>query len=558
MLNPLSILLLLPILQDVGVDRRNDYDVDLYRLDLKVEPQEKRISGRVGVEFVVTSESMSSLVLDIGPALKAEKAWLLDQALEKGWKGKDLKWKQEAASLDIQLGRKAKKGERLSVAIQYSGSPRGGRFSGFHWAKTPTGKPWINTSCQGPGAQSWWPCKASFFHPEDKPDRGMLIEYTVPKGLTAVANGRLLRSKASDDGKWTTWSWRHEYPLCTYSVTMNVAPYVHKKIPLKIKGTGVDSFEYWVLPENVEKADLQFEDVPGMLAIYAKAFGPFPFPKSKFALVETNFWGMEHSTAVAYGSSYPKWLKKRGKRDRYGSRNRFYDYILIHESAHEWWGNGVSAKTWGDFWIHEGFGTYAEAVYLEGTRGRKEANRWFRTIRGMAMGPKARLFRGKNVNSGQAYAGVIYYKGAWVLNTLRTYVDDDIVWWKTVRDFNMAFRYKNANTADFQAILEKNTGKKWKRFFDQWIYQAGVPKLTGTIQATKKALVIDIENNTRAGRVYHLPLDITWIEGGKEKKLRLWLEPGQTKKSIPTQKKPKDIHLPTLDHILCGRRIKIS
>ncbi len=444
--------------------------------------------------------------------------------------------------------------------MQYSGSPRGRGFSGFHWAKTPSGKPWINTSCQGPGAQSWWPCKASFFHPEDKPDRGMLIEYTVPKGLTAVANGRLLGSKKSKDGQWTTWSWRHEYPLCTYSVTLNVAPYVHRKVKLSVKGTGVDSFEYWVLPENVKKADVQFEEVPGMLAVYAKAFGPFPFPKSKFALVETNFWGMEHSTAVAYGSSYPKWRKKEGLPPdrRYGRRNRFYDYILIHESAHEWWGNGVSAKTWGDFWIHEGFGTYAEAVYLERTKDRKVADRWFASIRGMAMSPQGRLFRGKNVNSAEAYAGVIYYKGAWVLNTLRTYVNDDAVWWKTVKDFNMAFRYKNANTSDFQAILEKNTGKKWDRFFREWIYQKGIPKITGTLEPTSKGLVVDIKNSTSGERVWNVPLDITWKESGALQKMRLWLAPGMTQKTLPTQAKPTDIQFPTLNRILCGHRLKIK
>lgn len=558
MLQPLAVLFLIPLLQAAATDHRNDYDVQLYRLDLEVQPETKLISGRVGMEFHVTADSMSRVDLDIGKALKAEQAWILDQPLEKGWAGRKLQFEQAAGSLQIQLAQPAKKGERLAIAIRYSGSPRGRGFSGFHWAKTPSGKPWINTSCQGPGAQSWWPCKASFFHPEDKPDRGMLIEYTVPKGLTAVANGRLLGSKKSKDGKWTTWSWRHEYPLCTYSVTLNVAPYLHRKIPLKVKGTGLDSFEYWVLPENIEKADLQFKDVPEMLAIYSKAFGPFPFPKSKFALVETNFWGMEHSTAVAYGSSYPKWLQKHGKRDPHGSRNKFYDYILIHESAHEWWGNGVSARTWGDFWIHEGFGTYAEGVYLEATRGRKEADRWFRTIRGMAMGPQARLFRGKNVDSGQAYSGVIYYKGAWVLNTLRTFVDDDEVWWKTIRDFNMAFRYKNAETADFQAILEKNTGKEWKQFFDEWVYQPGVPKLTGTITATKEGIVVDLDNAQRTGRVYHLPLDITWLEGRKEKKTRLWLGPGETKKVIPTQRKAKEVHLPTLDRILCGRRIEIS
>src|SRR5204862_6726107 len=127
-------------------------------------------------------------------------------------------------------------------------------------------------------------------------------------------------------------------------------------------------------------AKLQFADVPKMLAVYEERFGPFPFPKSKYALVETTFWGMEHSTAVAYGSSFPAWCKKEGKPDPFASANRFFDYILVHESAHEWWGNAVSAKSWGHFWIHEGFATYAESVYVEETQGEAALARYFASI----------------------------------------------------------------------------------------------------------------------------------------------------------------------------------
>src|SRR5690606_22198386 len=161
---------------------------------------------------------------------------------------------------------------------------------------------------------------------------------------------------------WQTFRYVHPYPLETYSVTLNAAPYVKVEAHLPIEGGGEAGvpFVYYVLPENAEKAALQFQDVPGMIDAFTRAFGPWPVPESKIGLVETNFWGMEHSSAVAYGSSYPAWCEQAGETDPYASRNRYFDYILVHEMAHEWWGNAVSATEWGHFWIHEGFGTYAE------------------------------------------------------------------------------------------------------------------------------------------------------------------------------------------------------
>ena len=161
-------------------------------------------------------------------------------------------------------------------------------------------------------------------------------------------------------------------------MTLNVGPYVVGESELEVPGLADPvPFLYYVLPENAEKAALQFQDVPELVRIDSEAFGPFPFPESEFGLVETSFWGMEHSTAVAYGSSYPAWCKAHDERDRCAGRNRWFDFILVHEVAHEWWGNSVSAEDWGHFWIHEGFGTYAEGVYVERKFGRVEADRYF-------------------------------------------------------------------------------------------------------------------------------------------------------------------------------------
>ncbi len=471
--------------------------------------------------------------------------------------GKALEFERPGSSLRCKLQKKLGKGDRFRIGISYSGS--GGRRGvvGFYWAKTKGGKPWINTSCQGPGAHSWWPCKASYYHPEDKPEH-LYVNLDVPDGLYAVSNGRLLaREKRKDKGR-EVFRWQHDYPLETYAVTVNVAPYVVVEKELQLEGIeGKLPFIYYVLPENAEKAKLQFQQVPEMLKIFGKAFGPFPFPKSKFALVEVNFWGMEHSTAVAYGSSYPAWCKKTGSPDRYARRNRYFDYILIHESAHEWWGNAVSAANWGNFWVHEGFATYSEAVYVEFTQGREVADRYLATIKRIASGP-GRLFRGKNKASGQAYSVLIYYKGAWVLNTLRHYVNDDAVWWKTLRDFNIQFRYKNAVTEDFRAILEKNTGRDWKQFFDEWFYGSGSPRLSGTVGVDGKKIVVSVDNRSRSEAGFHVPLDLAWKEGGREQKKRIMLEPGKNELAIDTARTPTDLRVVNLHRVLGRHKVEVD
>jgi len=442
-------------------DPRTRYDVLTYRLDVRVDPATKTLSGTVAVEARVTADALGAIELDLKPTFAVASVAELAGAIEPGSSlaGTALTFAHEKSSLVCKFSAPKHKGDLVRVAITYSGKPVArDSFAGFHWSKTADGKPWICTSCQDEGSASWWPSKDSFFHPEDKPER-VFENYRVPQGLYAVGNGRLTGREPSAD-ETETFHWVHEYPLETYSVTLDVAPYVvvereldllEPDAPNKVESPGATGphdapdvpaapasrgtakagdklpFLYYVLPEHAEKAALQFQDVPGMLAAYTHAFGPFPFPKSKYALVETSFWGMEHSTAVAYGSSFPKWIAEHDGKDPYASRNAQFDYILVHESAHEWWGNGVSAKTWGDFWIHEGFATYAEAVYLESVQGvdaaQKHMDSWKRSI-----GKKSRLFRGENVNSEQAYDLVLYAKGAWVLHTLRWYVDDDAAW----------------------------------------------------------------------------------------------------------------------------------
>jgi aminopeptidase N len=541
-----------------GVDPRSAYDVDTYRLDLSVDPATKTLSGTVGVDVHVTADETSEIVLDLAQGFEVSGVLRLDRPVDSSGvlAGAALEFTYTAPLLYCRLPNAAKKGESVRLAVAYSGSPRSrDSFTGFHWKTTADGKPWITTSCQDTGSASWWPSKDSYFHPEDKPAR-VFENYTVPVGLYAVGNGRL-ESREVHANETETFRWVHEYPLETYSIALNVAPYVVVEKKLDIEGVEAPlEFIYYVLPENAEKAALQFQDVEPMIEAYSAAFGPFPFPKAKYALVETSFWGMEHSTAVAYGSSYPAWLALHGGKDPHGSRNKYFDYILVHESAHEWWGNAVSAKTWGDFWIHEGFATYAEDVYLERVKGRETADRHMQSWKS-SVGKSSRLYRGENVDSGSAYNINLYSKGAWVLHTLRTYVANDAQFFGALRAFNLEYRYKNASTDDFRAIVERETKREWKRFCDEWVYGKGYPKLDGTVRIEGTDLVLDVTVSATSETSFHVPLDVALDGADGMRSLRIELEPGHNERRIAVGERAA-ARLSTIQAILCDSLLKVE
>ncbi len=563
-----------PVQEDAPkVDLRDGYDVQGYRLDIEVFPESKTVQGTVAIEFEVGDAPLETFVCDLwsgnekNPGLKVESV-VLDR-----WNGIpnnpsvrhpepiELEFTHTDDQIRCVLPQALTKNSSFpAIKIAYSGTPgRQSGFTGFHWEQTADGSPWIGTSCQGTGAHWWWPCKSSFYNPEDKHEQ-LFVNATVPKGLYAVSNGKLIgRTVSGEEGKEReTFSWHNPYGCETYAVTLNIAPYVVVESELKVEGLEDKvPFIYYVLPENAEKAAVQFTEVPELVSIFSDAFGPYPFPKAKFGLVETSFWGMEHSTAVAYGSSYPLWCEQTGAKDRYASRNRFFDYILVHEVAHEWWGNAVSAANWGHFWIHEGFATYAEAVYLEKRYGRERADEYFAQTRTNPVS-KQSLFRGHNKNSGEAYSGLIYSKGALVLNTLRHYVDNDVAWWKSLREFNLSARGGHAETEQFQAILEKNTGREWTQFFEQWFYGTGLPTLTGSVKVAGDKLLIDIDNPNDHGRSFNVPLLIRFDLNEQEANFRIELEPGENKRELALPGEIKNLRLPYLNRIAGHHSIEID
>jgi aminopeptidase N len=543
-------------------DARTDYDVEAYALELDVDPDARRIAGRVLISAGVTAESLRSLELDLGAELELEGVRLLEPGPPGAFAPREERGARPLATsragdrLACALERPLERGRRFTLEVRYAGSPRAlNNFDGFHWSTTPSGAPWVATSCQSLGAFTWWPCKASYFHPADRPER-VRVELLVPAGLVGVSNGLLVERERLADGRGR-FRWELDAPISTYNVTLDVAPYVELSGELSLPGLAAPvAYQWFVLPEDVDKARLQFADVPGILTAFSAAFGPWPFPDAKVGLVQTPFWGMEHSTAVAYGSSFPAWIAAHGGEDRYAVRNRDFDFILVHELAHEWWGNSLAAADWGDFWLHEGFASYAEGVYVEHLRGREAADAYFAHVR-RSVPRGGSLYRGAGSSAGEAYSGLLYGKGALVLDTARHYLADDEVWWRSLREFHARHRRGSATTEDFRAVLEELSGRDWQRFFAEWVYGQGVPRLRGSVRCVDAGLELDLDNAPAAPEGFQVPLDLTWRETGQPRSQRLWLEPGETRLTIPTAVRPTDVRVVHLERVLGKHKLEV-
>ncbi len=512
-------------------DLRTHYDVTYYRLDLQVMPESKSLAGIGVVQGRVLVDALPRVVIDLKRLYQVE--GVHEVPLDCGDAkhvplGKRLTFTRHEDQVIVTLPSPAAKGTSFAVAVRYRGTPKQSAkgFTGVHFRETPSGKPWINTSVQGVGSAAWWPSKDSFYYPGDKHDV-MDLNITVPAGLVAACNGELTKAERVKGGR-VRYRWHHPYGCCTYSIALNVAPYVELKDSVVLPGIErAVPIRYYILPKDVAKAKIQFAQVPELLKVYGEKFGPFPFPDAKFSLVQTNYWGMEHSTIVAYGSSFPAALKP-GEPDRWASRNKWFDYILVHEVAHEWWGNAVSATDWGHFWVHEGFGTFAEVVWVEHVHGHDKMHKYVGEL-GLRVRDGSPVHRPNHKTGAAAYSSNIYYKGAGVLHQLRWVMGEE-PFWKAVKRFHLAFRYKNASTEDFQRVCEEEADAKLGWFFKQWVYGTGRPAMRASIEREgEETVLITHSSNEHTATQFRWPVRLTIDRGGAGDTpdvVTHWIEPG--------------------------------
>lgn len=469
---------------------RANNDLLFYHLDVRVDPAAKTIRGTNTIRFRMLADG-TRIQLELTPVLTIESVRLRDR---------DLKFTREGTTFFVDFPRTLKRDRTYEIQVAYGGQPKEiGRFGGMVFKTDPQGRPFIVTSCEDEGASVWWPNKDQW---KDEPQQGVEVSIAVPNALTAVSNGRLLGKRDLHDG-YTRWDWRVTYPINNYDVSLDIADYVHFSDKL-----GSLDLDYYVLPENLEKAKVQFAQAKPMLQIFDKYFGPYPFARDGYKLVEVPYSGMEHQSAVAYGNGYHN---SYGKGDWTGvGISPKFDFIIVHESGHEWFGNSVTAADRADMWIHEGFTTYMEDVFVEAMYGHDAAIRYVNGYRAKVRNDRPILQpRGINQDPSQDQ----YFKGTLFLNTLRSVVNDDAKWFATLHDLATHFAYKTILTEDVIAFMNAHLGADYTPLFNAYLRYTQVPTLqlryndaAGTVDYRWSTPEADFNMPVRAGDPQHWTL----------------------------------------------------
>ncbi len=512
--------------RDTGGPLRPDqaaFDVQHYDLALQVLPEEREIHGQLSARFKAVEE-LEQVVLDLDPALRVAAVVAAD--------GVELAFRHQQGLLFIELPAAVAAGAVFELTIDYGGVPRSAPRppweGGFQWERTPSGEHWIATSCQMEGADLWWPCKD---HPSDKAE-SMDLHIRVPAPLVVASNGRAAGVDEHDDGT-RTFHWQVTTPIANYCVALNIAPYVEVSAPFTSIGGEAMKVTFWALPQHREQAAGILPQFLDHLAWFEQRLGPYPFRADKYGIAETPHLGMEHQSIIAYGN-------------RFQPHKFEYDWLHHHELSHEWFANLVTAPDWNDFWIHEGFGSYMQKLYIEELRGRDAYREYLGDVRGQILNAKAVAPREPR-SSGQMYfvsldAPVgqrvsdndIYYKGEWVLHTLRWLIGDQAMFralrlmcYPTVESEwatdGSASHFMT--TDDVQALFERESGMDLGWFFELYLRQPQLPELK-IVRESGRLLV---EWLVPDGQVCLLPVEV-FISGSP---YRLELPGGRGELQLP-------------------------
>ena len=448
---------------------RANNDLLYYDLDIRVNPEKKFISGKNTIRFKMLKDD-TRIQLELFSNYTIEKIVMGSQTL---------KYERDHNTVYVDFPETLRSGRTYSIEFHYSGQPREeGRFGALAFRTDPAGKHWINTANEGEGSASWWPSKDQW---RDEPE-GADIRVAVPNGLTNVSNGRFMGKTDLGDG-YTRWDYRVHYPINSYNVSLNIAEYAHFS-----ETHGDLTMDYFVLPGNLEKAKVQFAQAKPMIEAFEKYVGKYPFPKDGFKLIEVPYSGMEHQSAVTYGNRYANGYLER---DWTGvGVSLKFDFIIIHESGHEWFGNAISAADVSDMWIQEGWCNYLEFIYVEALFGREDAIKY-------ANGYKSKI---GNLEPIITQRGIhrtpnqdMYFKGALFLDTLRNAVNDDARWWKLIRDTYEQFKYQNIMTEDLVRFFSAELKQDMTPIFDQYLRRTALPVLELTFDEAAKTRVVSME-----------------------------------------------------------------
>ena len=455
---------------------RTCYDVTYYNLNVTIDEKEKTIERSFNDIYFTTISDFETIQIDLAKNMEILLILFPDKDLDSACYDVEydyeLEFTREHDAVFVKFPRIIKKGEQSYIRVWYSGYPREAVNppwdGGFSWKIDKNNNPWIGVSCQGLGASVWWPNKD---HQSDEPD-SMTIKVSARNPFKIICNGNLRSEKTTFSSylqdSINTSEWFVSYPINNYNVTLNIGDYVHFQDEY-VSGEDTLDLSYYVLSYNEEKAKKHFEQVKPMMECFENYFGKYPFWEDGYALVETSYLGMEHQSAIAYGNDYlPGYQGSLGY-----SGGLEFDFIIVHETGHEWWGNSITTNDIADMWIHEGFCTYSEALYVECLYGYDQMLEYVNN--------QKRFIRNNSPIVGHYHvndkgSGDMYHKGSVMLHTLRTLIENDELWFELIKEISEKFQYETLDAQEIMNYIMYRTSYDLTDFFNQYLHNEKLPE----------------------------------------------------------------------------------
>lgn len=429
------------------VTNQQSYDVESYSLILRPKFETEELDGEVHMVLTSLADSLDRIVLDLYDNLQVRNV--------RGAGGDMLDFEHRDDRLDVGLDVPLMTGESTTLSVVYHGAPQPSGFMGFEFNQTPAGNPVLATLSEPYYARSWWPCK-------DVPTDKALVTLTAyaPQGMFVASNGTLIQKISAGTGAYHVW--QNGYPISTYNVSLAIADYESwsETYVSQVSGRSLP-IEYHVFPEHRAAAEIDFAHTGEILALYEELFGEYPFTLDKYGMAEFVWEGaMEHQTMTSYG-------------DFFLTGDQFYERIVGHELAHQWFGNSTTVSDWDEIWLHEGLATYAEALWIEHRGGPEAYQSFMRSRSASCCG-----FNGPIVPPNNLFNQTVYFKGAWVYHMLRRMIGDEAFFGALQQlAHREELRYSNFTTEDLITVFESSSGEELSWFFDQWLYREGRPTL---------------------------------------------------------------------------------
>ena len=454
---------------------RDWWDVQHYDLSVGFDTLNQSISGITGITFSVIKKPVDSMQIDLQESLQIDSILLKTSSSsnDEAATFKHIPYKKDGnVWWLINSFDKWNVGAKQKIIVFYHGAPRKAVNppwdGGFSWAKDNAGKQWISVSCQGLGASVWWPCKDAQW---DEPDSGMDITLHTPANYSAVSNGRLIDTMKDNKDRFINWHWQVKNPINNYDATFYIGDYVHWHDTLTGEKGKLD-LDFWVLRYNEDIAIKQFAVVKPMMHCFEYWLGPYPFYEDGYKLVEAPYLGMEHQSAIAYGNKYK--MGYLGFDRSFSGYGMNFDYIIVHESGHEWFGNSITAKDEADMWIHEGITTYSESLFAECLLGKEKATAYSIGERGNIQNDKPIIGHyGVNEEGSED----MYDKGATMMYMIRVMMHNDEKFRVLLHGLNKDFYHQMVTTKQIEDYISQYTGLDLAAFFNQYLRTSNIPEL---------------------------------------------------------------------------------